>query len=312
MKKDGSYSSSYDEVVQEMNEVARFAKTVKPWLKNEEVVTFSFCLSQQFRKDGILILNDRQVDEQRESFRRVDVDSRGPFWQTEISHVRLGGPEDPFKVWSTAPSTTILDTGTSLIGAPSWFVGAMVDFVDAHAEELGCSDTSLWPSLDFELNGAKLSLPGSSYVGRVLTKDGGFSGAAHILRRMPHLHSPRYVCTALVFSTSDGNEDSGGARDPDAPANPEWILGLPFFRAYYTAFRMSPNSMGPRRVYLAEADEECKVGRSRAFTRTTTAFGMPATIDPSKLRLPNRSMTWAIQESFRAHRQLLRGPGLGA
>jgi len=125
MKEDGYDTSQYDPIVKNLLDVAKFTKTVKPWLKNEGLVTFSVCLSPKLGKDGVLIFNDEQFRAQPSAFKQINIDTEGFFWQAGISHLRLGEDKDSAKIRTKGSTKTILDTGTSLIGAPSWFVEAL-------------------------------------------------------------------------------------------------------------------------------------------------------------------------------------------
>lgn len=298
----------YKPVVDNLKDVAEFTKTQRPWLENQRLTMFSVCLRGDPGQDGILIYNDRATIEAPSLFTQIIMDRNGPYWQTSFSSVKLGGAEESDRILTSGTAQAILDTGTSLMGAPSWFVDAVVGFVKARLPELGCDDVSKWPDLRFTLGGVQLSLPASSYLGRI--KDDAFFVGENprLYGLMPHLKGGT-TCTALVFSTSEPEtgeskflqhkaaRGAGQGLDIDAP---EWILGLPFFRKYYTSFHLSKEATTACRVFLAEADENCQPRGKPGSTSGSTVEERrvvskqrlvgPMAIDPRKLRFPPRIM----------------------
>lgn len=308
MKAAGINTSEYEPTVENMESVAEFAKTVKPWLQNTGVVTYSFCVGKLPGADGVLTLNDQAPDKMASAFVKIAADPNGIYWQALLSDVRLGDAQDDGGIRTEGSTQAILDTGTSLIGAPKWFAESVAAFVYEHLQELGCNDTRVWPSLSFKLGGQHFSLPGSSYVG--MMEDGGEDSLlshAAVWKRMPHLLR-KSACTAMIFSTTDEGQqfnaqqedqsahDSHKLGGPDGSSkgdgfgSPEWILGLPFFKAYYTSFRLSHDSTGPRQLFVGQADANCQVVDPEVNAMRTVAQDIvpPTVIRPSKLRLPPR------------------------
>lgn len=310
MKLEGLDTDQYKPLVDNLKEIARFTATVKPWLENINLTFFSVCLRSGFGQEGTLIYNDQQVLTHPGLFTSIPVDKNGPYWQTTLSAVTLGSSKDYDRIQTTGTTLAILDTGTSLIGAPQWFVRETVAFVSARLEELGCDDVSKWPDLNFKLGDVALALPASSYLGSIIEHDNFMDDEPHLYySRMPQLKNSTR-CTALLFSTTNEEEDeehkedlyieeehSNTDRDLGHADSPEWIFGLPFFRTYYTTFMLGPNSKAARQMFLAEANSNCEVqGKPGSDSTVEEAVRLPSrerlvgpmAVDPRKLRFPSR------------------------
>jgi len=311
MRSQGMDVDQYKPFVDNLEDVAKFTKTVKPWLENKGLIAFSVCLRNEPGREGTLIYNDRKSLETPDLFASIVMDTKGPYWQTKLSGLKLGGDADADRIRTEGSTQAILDTGTSLIGAPSWFVNGVVSFVSARLSDLGCDDVTKWPDLRFKLGGVELALPASSYLGKVVGDESFIKDDPRLFGRMPHLKT-RMPCTAMIFSTTnDETYDSEEGEDDyarvkvnatravladDTADSPEWIFGLPFFRTYYTTFLLTKDAMDARRVFLAEANEKCvikgKPGSSskHGFKRMSSkqSLSAPMAIDPRKLRFPPR------------------------
>lgn len=64
---------------------------------------------------------------------------------------------------------------------------------------------------------------------------------------------------------------------------PLWIIGMPFFRTYYTTFK--PNE---RRVWIADATPDCQPSDHASMLANGWKYKMMGlmTVDPETLRLP--------------------------
>merc|ERR1740121_2217394 len=115
--------------------------------------------------------------------------------------------------------TAILDSGTSLIMAPVSVVSRAVEALNALGRD--CSNLTSLPRLEFELSGKKFSLPPESYIAEVV---------GHIPPRfakyMKKHDTTTYRQCKVLLMTMDVATTQG----------PLWILGMPFFREYYTSF----------------------------------------------------------------------------
>merc|ERR1719277_1715117 len=69
-----------------------------------------------------------------------------------------------------------------------------------------------------------------------------------------------------VFFTSETQKEGRtcelliGKIDVETQVGPMWILGMPFFREYYTTFSLGSNlrDKTARKVYVAQADGDCE------------------------------------------------------
>jgi len=100
-------------------------------------------------------------------------------------------------------------------------------------------DLDKLPDITFRLGGGEFSLPPSAYMATV---EGTPKGRVKALLEK---HRPRRKqgCEVLIMETSDFGEAS------------LWILGVPWFRKYYTTFELGATVEG-RRFHIAEHSTE--------------------------------------------------------
>lgn len=166
----------------------------------------------------------------------------------------------------------VLDSGTSLLAAPSSIVLALQRFLDEELRGRPCSAKHVksLPDLAFELGGVKLRLPATSYAG---TDPEGGTG-----------------CVALL-----------SAVDKETQFGPMWIFGLPFFRQYYTTFDLgSVGGERDRAIFIARADENCEPVTGNAMLDTLSAQE-PDPILPRVARSQARLAPWAKSSGRTLH-----------
>jgi len=153
--------------------------------------------------------------------------------------------------------------------------------VDTWVSEGGtCDDLSRLPDLEFELGGVKLSLPAETYIGQAYGEI-----AEDISAFMPN-----YKRTELSSSTVSNCQPLIMTIDVDSDDGPMWILGMPFFRKYYTNFQFNNSIAGS--MAFSVADENCEPGFSPATADLLMGLeksgSRPAQmlVDASKIRLP--------------------------
>eukprot|EP00927_Polykrikos_kofoidii_P034955 TRINITY_DN2953_c0_g1_i1.p1 TRINITY_DN2953_c0_g1~~TRINITY_DN2953_c0_g1_i1.p1 ORF type:complete len:572 (-),score=102.62 TRINITY_DN2953_c0_g1_i1:35-1642(-) len=237
------------------------AKKAKPFVRETGVTCVSYCLKKPSGSEGIMVWNDDAVGKYPDRFLEVSVDGTD-FWSAPVSGAWLGRVGS----WSTGHSRiditpkervslgclsrtckAILDTGSSLIAAPSHAVAAIYEVVEHWVSSGGtCDDLSGLPDLELDLGGVKLSLPAESYVGKA------FGGLAFDVQPlMPNFGRRRVEkgiggsCEVLIAEIGD-----------IIPGDSVWILGLPFFRKYFTAFTLRGSQAGT--VAFSEADSDCQ------------------------------------------------------
>ena len=141
--------------------------------------------------------------------------SEPKYWQISIDSITLGG-------YSSAATSGIVDSGTSLITGPSSQVMQIATKVGAMPNLLGqysidCSLVPNIPDLEFNINGKAWKVPGKDLV----IESGGMCV---------------FAMMGMDIPASPGNENP-----------PAWILGDVFMRKFYTIF-----DYGNERVGLAE------------------------------------------------------------
>lgn len=137
----------------------------------------------------------------------------------------------------------ILDSGTSLISAPSHALTALEMLLPKlHSN---CSNFDEMPDLELLLGGHRVKLPPEAYVMRL---QGSFFDAKSVWDK---LHSKPSISTPdqcfFAFLQMDMHTDFG----------PLWVLGMPFFRFFHVTFGFS-RVQSERRVWLAGASEDCE------------------------------------------------------
>jgi len=252
-------------------------------LDNFGVRTFSLCLGAVPGSDGYIIWNDNSIWQQRELFTRVKVLGTHT-WSVRLENVQLrlpGGELHPLApdtaplgrdIGCTAGCSAIIDSGTSLLTVPRLVVEALErTLADARVD---CSDLRQLPELAFELGGAHFSLPPDAYVSRVAAD---VPNHLHSLMRIRDVDVTRRRrlgrCQLLLLESS-----------ADAQGGPLWVLGLPFFRKYYTSFDVGA-SHSERAIYVASASDDCT---PVDLAKASPARDMPYTqlIDPRRVHVP--------------------------
>eukprot|EP00448_Togula_jolla_P023627 CAMPEP_0170581756 /NCGR_PEP_ID=MMETSP0224-20130122/7212_1 /TAXON_ID=285029 /ORGANISM="Togula jolla, Strain CCCM 725" /LENGTH=496 /DNA_ID=CAMNT_0010904919 /DNA_START=49 /DNA_END=1539 /DNA_ORIENTATION=+ len=263
--------------------------------------SFSICLGAESGSPGRLVWEDSPPQNWPANvFRTIDMKAgEGDlFWSAEMEYVALGamprghpGAKRTPVGCHDGPCTAIIDSGTSLIVAPqgaAWQVEQALE--KWRALSGNCTDLSSLPNLEFMMGGMPFSLPPESYVGDI---HGDFSNMDPALRRfLPHLERhtrqtendwPEYdTCTPLIM-----------VMESPAEERPQWILGMPFFRQYYSMFTVGPGSAPWRRsaksMSFARADSACRPTISQDFLQEERSHGQERRmrIDVSKLRLPH-------------------------
>eukprot|EP00448_Togula_jolla_P028537 CAMPEP_0170619260 /NCGR_PEP_ID=MMETSP0224-20130122/27423_1 /TAXON_ID=285029 /ORGANISM="Togula jolla, Strain CCCM 725" /LENGTH=438 /DNA_ID=CAMNT_0010945341 /DNA_START=212 /DNA_END=1528 /DNA_ORIENTATION=+ len=244
--------------------------------------TFSVCIGPWRGDPGYVVWNDDLPKTQSNYF--VNVPNVGPIhWSVQMSDVRIGhgvyGGSNVVDIGcggAEGPCGAVLDTGTSLLAAPK----AAIDQVDKALEKIDydCSRISELPDLLFKLGDSEFSLPPESYVGKVT----GIIPTA--LREVLRSRSNSTVDTT---SSETGCQSLLMEVDSKTQFGPMWILGLPFFRKYYTSFNSGyrPSSRESRSLSFAVADEHCKPTNSVSLIHAARRAHDVMHIDPSKLRM---------------------------
>jgi len=168
----------------------------------------------------------------------------------------------------------VVDSGTSMLVVPSAAIEALSQAVQRMNAD--CSNIHELPDLVFDFAGTKVSLPPDAYVAEVLGEVPSYLEGFARVRRLRREGSH---CELLVMESSS-----------DTNYGPLWILGMPFFRTYYTSFQVGRNS-AERSIHITPGGEDCVPGDkagsySFAITGSGSGGGCRCSIrriDPSKI-----------------------------
>jgi hypothetical protein len=241
-----------------------------------EVQTFSVCISKESGGPGYFIWNDKRPS-QGHGYLQVPVVG-DMHWAAEMRNVRMDGPmAETLGINSPLGCedgcSAIIDSGTSLLAAP---MGAIMA-VDAALSMLNedCSNLGDMPDLHFSLGGHNFTLPPDAYIGQIV--DRGKPSMRDILHFK--FRSSRSSCVPLFMNMDVASE-----------LGPMWILGLPFFRKYYTTFDFDTSTTPTqKRMSFIEADDDCEPSTSEeSFKQSTSRRNMkPMKVNMDQLRVPS-------------------------
>merc|ERR1719265_1550923 len=230
-------------------EFAEQLKGENTLLKSLGVNLFSVCLQPEHGSPGFVIWNDTDPALYPGEFDKIPVVG-DLAWSVNMSNMKLAGSDEDLACEDGC--VTIIDSGTSLIGAPSTFVNRILEALNEIDDV--CDHMDEAPRLVFNLGGIEHSLPPSSYLGDAF--DEKVSALQAYLPRFTFVSkATQRQCKLLIMSTDSTTEQG-----------PTSILGLPFFREYYTTFDLGSSSTAPaneRNIYTARADENCNSPASR-------------------------------------------------
>jgi len=246
------------------------------------ISAFSICLGQAPQSPGLISWNDPLPTQRPQDFMEVNlaetVDETKQ-WMAELRNVRVG--DSQLACSDEHSCGAIIDSGTSLLAMPPSVAYRLRDMIGDLDSD--CTDLDRLPSFHFKLGGQELTLPPESYIFKAEGQPSE-SFASHV--QLSALSaSRRSSCQVLVMTAS---LTTGGFGDT-------WILGMPFFRKYYTSFLQHPP-----RLLLAEANYECQPvsenPREASLESERRHIGKMTSrhIDVSKLRVPvwlRRSLT---------------------
>jgi hypothetical protein len=262
------------------------AKTTTPFVSAMGIRSVSACFFKPSGSGGFIIWDDDATETLPTAFQGTPVVGND-FWSVKMSGVKFGrvhggSSESPFGSptqlgCSGTGCNAILDTGSSLIAAPGFVVNEVYEVLDRWVTSGGtCDDLSMLPDLEFSLGNVRLSLPAESYIGRAY---GDLTSSTK--KHMPNFERSKHGvsidgsrCEVLLVEMDDNS----------------WVLGMPFFRKYYTTFTYNGDLGGT--MSFSVANKECKPHASPAsadLLNDSPLSGLrPATlrVDASKIRLP--------------------------
>lgn len=295
--------------VKRYDNVAKFVNVSKGFIENIDVRNMSTCFGKKSGSPGWHVWNDVATKKQSEKFQRLKV-AGDIYWSVNLTKVTTGlsvSKQDTKRKTIACGKETcsaIIDTGTSLLAAPTDVVEKISTAVEDWASEGGtCDDVSKLPDLQFYLNDQLFSLPPESYVGEAT----GW-WAAEVERLFPSLQRlgrPKKgkECQVLIIP-----------MDLDSQFGPTWILGMPFFRKYYTTFSFKQNNedrLEAKSMFLSIANDQCEPGAS-----PVTEGKKGSKLDQEQIPLPRGAQLKVNISTIRvprfataAARQFLRSKG---
>lgn len=226
---------------------------------------FSVCVGRDLESPAYLCWNSRQSAAKPDAFRRVELIDNSTYWSARLENVRLGNV--PIGC-ADGGCVAVVDSGTSLLAMPG--TGAMK--MQQSLAGTDCGQLSSVAELTFTLGGVTMSLPPQAFMG-------GADGSV-IDNIETTLSNGSSACEPLIMSV-----------DMQYPGVGEmWVLGLPFFRKYFTEFVQGSGSTPPA-LYTSIADGECQPTTQAANGTTALGarvdFSSPLRVDASKLRAPS-------------------------
>jgi hypothetical protein len=232
---------------------------------------YSVCLGRTPLSPGVLIWNDALPERMPRAFTKVST-VEGGFWLTSLTDVRFGST--PVACLKPGSCGAILDSGTSLISTPEDAFDTISELVERLSVD--CDNIAELPELHFKLDGIDHSLPPDSYIGRVR---GNSPDGVKSHFRSSGSATPSCQSTLMQIRM-------------DSAAGAVWVLGMPFFRRYYSAFVQATQD-SPASIYTALAGPDCQPvqGISQALQRGTHSTQQKRVeariVDASQVRMPS-------------------------
>lgn len=293
-KKHSKVTAKAEDVVDHYDQKVTHAKNTSSVIENLRVENMAICLNKESGSHGYFIWNDRRVLDMPDKFTEVNV-TGDVYWSLNLTNVKFDAvPNGEGTKKKKAKGvdigcgnetcSAVIDTGTSLITAPTKMAEKVFEVVHEWLEAGGsCDDLSGLPDLEFRMNGKPFSLPPEAYVGTL-------QGEPHedLKGFMPHLYQKKGsliklgACQPLLMT-----------MDAESQHGPMWVLGLPLFRKYYTNFHFV-NHIGKLSVpqastmSFAVADSKCRPSHSleqTLFETRSTQRKAQLHVDASQLRV---------------------------
>jgi len=242
-----------------------------------ETQQFSVCLSKPQGSNGYFIWNDNAAQTHPNYFQQIPV--IGEFtWSALLGNIRLMDPEvassnsegsDGFINIDQKPSyAAIVDSGTSLLVMPTAValsISAAMDKIDINCDKV-LLHPELLPRLHFTLGGKSFSLPPEAFLGSFVE---------------PVPQKPNNWFRAGVMRMKCGLDLMVMTEDAETQYGPLWILGMPFFREYYTTFDLGAKGHGghKRALHTATASAQgCLPSGGIKAYQSVDAFGETETV----------------------------------
>jgi len=240
--------------VQNETEFAFEISVTPTMLTNFNVSMFSVCLLNKPGSPGYFIWGDDSAVRDPGLFKRIPVVGKHT-WTVSMTNVRLMprslASREPMRISCQNGCGAIVDSGTSLLMVPANVVAQLEDAL--YQLEADCTNMRDLPDIVFTLGGHTFSLAPDAYLAEVSAVPAEMAAFARI-----RTLAPKYGDCQLTVMESYSSTDWG----------PLWILGMPFFRKYYTTFNIGRNH-NERSLLVAPASADCNPGESESNLRRT-------------------------------------------
>mmetsp|Transcript_20 Transcript_20/g.51 ORF Transcript_20/g.51 Transcript_20/m.51 type:complete len:539 (-) Transcript_20:155-1771(-) len=240
-------------------------------LMNTNMQYISACFEWASNAPGYVVWNDTPPQQQSVLFMMIPVISK-IHWSVNITMARFDGPEGVIDLGCAGGCEAVMDTGTSLIAVPSpVFTKALNEL---NGLDASCANMHKMPDLVFSLGGQRYSLPPQSYIGVIRGSE------PKDPQGWWHNKTSARACQLLLLDAGFGTSNLG----------PMWIIGMPFFRYYYTTFDLGSDPYNPasRKIWTAPAAADCTPASQASHSlKISHARSQPLwSINGSRIRLP--------------------------
>lgn len=268
----------------EMVEIAEYTGSQPALLESFHVQRFSVCFQRQAGAEGYFVWNDADPRAMPHVFTEFPVTGTKT-WGLNLRNAQLAEKKGAGRlgVLDGSPGGlgglqlgcedgcgAIIDSGTSLLAVPPTVIAKVTEAMQRVHED--CSNIEELPSLTFEIDGQLISLPPDAYVGQIVG-----TVPEILLPFMPN--KAKHSCDLLLMK-----------QDSQTQFGPLWILGMPFFRHYYTTFDLGASKLD-RKIFVAPADAQCNQPVSPALLGSDGPYTRKAKqglrrVGAERLRLP--------------------------
>jgi len=209
---------------------AGYDSTEPTLLQRFGIAEFSVCLQKPSGSDGFLIWGDTTTQLPIPTAKATVIGQH--HWGARLSDVSFINPVGAHL--NNVPCmnegcAVILDSGTSLIAAPAQALAQLSAQMKPIKED--CSNLHELPTLKFKIDGNEFSLPPEAYVLRASGAVVDADSIWDLLYFKPKMKSVNMCLPAFM------------EIDMVSQFGPVWILGMPFFRYYYTTFNRVTKEM---------------------------------------------------------------------
>jgi hypothetical protein len=270
--------------LEEKKKIAVAMKTKPTMVDTFGTNMFSICLGKKPGSDGYLIWSDTAPLVKPEYFKRVQVVGTHT-WSVKLDEPRF--VHDPAASNNKYEGVTLgcengcgalLDSGTSLMAIPGSTINELIKVTLEPG--FNCSNLQDLPSIKMKLGGQEIILPPDTYVADVVDGNDVPSYLQSFVRlrklRDSGVQSPGGHCDLTIMES--------GANTAHGPL---WIMGVPFFRQYYTTFEIGGHSNERRAVHIARASDTCTPSAPRDFQKFVPPTQLyRRRIHPAKLWVP--------------------------